>query len=52
MQRRLELARITLQKDPSLSVKEVAYQCGFSSASHLSTNFKRAFGVTPNDYPS
>lgn len=52
MQRRLELARSTLQTDPSLSVKEVAYQCGFSSASHFSTNFKRAFGVNPNDYPS
>lgn len=50
MDRRLEVARSKLQNNPSLSIKEVAYECGFTSPSHFSTNFKKAFGTPPNEY--
>jgi AraC-like DNA-binding protein len=32
-----------------LSAKEIAFHCGFTHAAHLSTAFRRAFGLTPRD---
>lgn len=32
----------------TLSITDIALACGFSSASHLSHRFKRAFGITPS----
>ncbi len=32
------------------SLERIAYECGFSDASHLSTTFRRAFGITPRRY--
>ena len=34
----------------SLSVSEIAAQCGFSSPSHLAESFKRAYGRSPGQY--
>ncbi len=46
---RLERAsQLLAQSD--LSVVEIAYACGFSSGSHLSTRFKRRFGQSPRDF--
>lgn len=50
MNRHLEIARLKLQSDPSLSIKEVAYASGFASPAHFSSKFKSAFGVSPNEY--
>ncbi len=33
--------------DPSLSLSEVAYECGFSDQSHFTRTFKSYFGYTP-----
>jgi len=43
---RLEHARKLLEQSP-LSISEVAYATGFSSASHLSRAFRQHFGITP-----
>jgi AraC-like DNA-binding protein len=50
-ERRLDAARSMIQGNPNLSVKEVAYACGFASPAHFSTIFKAAYGVSPSDYP-
>lgn len=50
-QRRLEHASVLL-KTTSLPVTEIALICGFASASHLSTSFAQAFGVSPSAYRS
>ena len=46
---KLERAR-ELLKDPSMSLIEIALDCGFSSHSHLSRLFHKIVGVTPSDY--
>jgi AraC family transcriptional regulator len=46
IQQRLEQARQLLQcRD--LTIAHIAQECGFSSHSHLTQQFKRAFGVSP-----
>lgn len=46
-QNRMTLAK-SLLLDTTKSVKEVAYQIGYSSPQHFSNAFKKEFGVTPN----
>ncbi len=36
--------------DSSLSISEVAFQCGFTNAKHFSTSFRKQFGKTPSDF--
>ncbi len=43
---RLEKAR-KLLTDHTCNVTEAAYEVGFSSPSHFTKNFRRAFGITP-----
>jgi len=52
MERRLENARKRIVGEPGASIKEVAFDCGFSSPAHLSTNFRKAYGVSPSSYLS
>src|SRR5690625_1961678 len=49
--RRLDLAyrTILLNKHEPLSIKELAYKCGFSPRSQFSTFFKDRFGLAPKD---
>ncbi|MBT0727211.1 helix-turn-helix domain-containing protein [Rosenbergiella australiborealis] len=49
MQRRLHLAQ-QLMSTTHLSFTEIAYRCGFSSASHLSNRFKNETGLTPTQF--
>lgn len=49
LQRRLEQAAIALQST-TLTIQEIAVSLGFHSASHFSSHFKRATGVTPAQY--
>ena len=46
---RLECARKMLE-DGNATVTEVAYECGFSSPSHLTGSFSKQFGMTPKRY--
>ena len=39
-----------LLSDPSKSLAQIAYQCGYSSQSHMTTQFGRAMGMTPGAY--
>ncbi len=41
-------AQLLAQSD--MSVVEIAFACGFSSGSHLSTRFKHRFGQSPRDF--
>jgi AraC family transcriptional regulator len=46
---RLERAR-DLLRNPSISLIDIALECGFSSHSHMSRLFRRTIGITPSDY--
>ena len=50
----LQEARIkhacTLLKQTDLSVKEVAYDCGFSNPHYFATCFKSSTGCTPTEF--
>lgn len=46
---RLECARKMLE-DGNSTVTEVAYECGFSSPSHLTVSFSKTFGMAPKQY--
>lgn len=48
-QQRVERAKFLL-KQHHLSIVDVAYQCGFSSQSHLTKHFKQHTGTTPKRY--
>jgi transcriptional regulator GlxA family with amidase domain len=37
-----------LVQNTGKSISEVAYECGFSDASHLIRGYKKEFGITPN----
>lgn len=37
-------------KDKSISIAEVAYECGFSNPKYFATCFKDEFGITPKEY--
>ena len=47
--KRIDAAKVLLT-DPNLSCTEIAYRCGFSNSAQFSTIFKRALGITPNQY--
>jgi AraC family transcriptional regulator len=50
LERRLERAAELLATRRELPIAEIAYSAGFSSQSHLTTAFRRRFGVTPKAY--
>ena len=49
MERRVDRAR-ELLRDGEHSIAEIAYAAGFSSQTHLTTNFRRVTGVTPGRF--
>ena len=49
LQRRIELAK-RLCRDPELGLAGIAYTCGFSHQTHLTTVFKRHTGATPGEW--
>jgi DNA-binding response OmpR family regulator len=48
---RLQKAKYYIQHE-DLSISEIAYKTGFSSAAYFSTVFKSKFGITPSDFKS
>lgn len=49
LQQRVERTK-QLLKSSKLAIAEIAFQCGFSSQSHLGKSFREATGMTPRDY--
>jgi AraC family transcriptional regulator len=49
MERRVQHAH-KLLRDKARPIEEIAYAAGFSSQSHLTTNFRRVIGVTPGRF--
>lgn len=48
--RRLEKAAQMLLEQPEVRVKDIAWQCGFSDASHLINSFQKTYGMTPEKW--
>lgn len=49
-EKRLELARVMLQeRGASVRIKEVAFDCGFSSPNYFSSLFRRVYGYAPSE---
>ena len=46
---KIEKAKELLEYD-ELSIAEIAYELGFSTAAYLSTSFKKQTGITPSEY--
>ena len=46
---RLQKAEHMLKNEPSRSVTEVAYACGFNDSNYFSYKFKKAYGITPSE---
>ncbi len=49
LNKRLERARKLIVTD-SLTISQVAFECGFEDVSHFSRSFKEKFGITPSKY--
>lgn len=47
---RFEQARTLIDKNPLKPIKEIAYECGFYSPSHLAITFKKNLGISPRAY--
>ncbi len=50
MERRLDMARDLLIKQPELPIEEISLRVGFSSTSHFSSAFRRRTGFTPTNF--
>ena len=48
--RRLTEAARLLGEEPQVRVKDIAWRCGFSDASHLINSFQKKYGMTPEKY--
>lgn len=46
---RLQKAEHMLKNEPSRTITEVAYACGFNDSNYFSYKFKKAYGLTPSD---
>lgn len=47
---RLSAAVNILKKNKALNIKEICYDCGFSTSQYFSTVFKKRYKCTPSDY--
>ena len=47
---KIELAQRILTQDPSVPMKNVAIDCGFTDYSHFVRGFKNVTGKTPSDF--
>ncbi|RPJ55506.1 MAG: AraC family transcriptional regulator [Acidobacteria bacterium] len=47
---RIKKAQALMLKDPSRSVTDVAFDCGFSSSQYFATTFRRMTGKSPRDH--
>ncbi len=47
---RLKKAAFWLMNNPELTVSEIAYRAGYSSARYFSRTFKERYGMIPSDY--
>lgn len=50
LDKRMQKAKYLLRNETDLSIAEVAYKVGFSSAAYFSTVMKSKLGVTPTEY--
>jgi AraC family transcriptional regulator len=50
MERRLDVARDLLIKQPELPIEKISLRVGFSSSSHFSSAFRRRTGFTPTNF--
>jgi AraC family L-rhamnose operon regulatory protein RhaS len=49
---RLDRAATLLESGPSMSITDLAYECGFSSSQYFATAFRKRFGHVPRAHRS
>jgi AraC family L-rhamnose operon regulatory protein RhaS len=47
---RLEHAARMLREDPTRSITDIAFACGFNSSQYFATAFRKRFGLAPANY--
>lgn len=47
LERRIEFAKRRMLEKPRMPLAVIAFECGFSSQSHFTTNFRQVTGMTP-----
>lgn len=47
---RVRAASTMLARDPTKTVTQIAFDCGFASSQHFATSFRRAVGMTPSEF--
>jgi AraC family transcriptional regulator len=50
VRKQLDLACEKLREEPARAIKEVSYECGFSSPSQFTMAFKKRFGMAPTSF--
>jgi AraC-like DNA-binding protein len=47
---RFNHAKLTIEKNPEIDLRKLAYECGYADQSHFTRNFREMFGITPADF--
>ncbi|NET48475.1 MAG: AraC family transcriptional regulator [Merismopedia sp. SIO2A8] len=50
MEQRMQLAKKLLRQEKSLTISDIALECGFANQSHFTQRFRHVTGTTPNAY--
>ena len=47
---RFNHAKSTIENNPEIDLRKLAYECGYADQSHFTRNFREMFGITPADF--
>lgn len=47
---RLKVAAEMIEKQPAMNIRDIAYDCGFTSSQYFATTFKKQYGSSPKNF--
>ena len=47
---RFNHAKSTIENDPEIDLRKLAYECGYADQAHFTRNFREMFGITPANF--